>query len=54
LALGLRDRGALQAGLRADFVVWPDVAHPRELAYRFGERPANQVIFGGRARTATA
>ncbi|HLL17538.1 MAG TPA: imidazolonepropionase [Rubrivivax sp.] len=53
-ALGLADRGILQAGLRADFVVWRDVEHPRELAYRFGERPANQVIFGGRSRTPTA
>ena len=52
-ALGLADRGVLQAGLRADFVVWPDVAHPRELAYRFGDRPANQVIHGGSPRTPT-
>ena len=49
-ALGLPDRGVLQAGRRADFVVWPDVQHPRELAYRFGDRPANRVVFGGQPR----
>lgn len=52
-ALGLADRGVLQAGARADFVVWPDVQHPRELAYRFGDQPANRVIFGGRPPTPT-
>jgi imidazolonepropionase len=51
-ALGFDNRGLLQAGLRADFVVWPDIEHPRELAYRFGDQPANRVVFGGRQRTA--
>lgn len=50
-ALGLADRGMLRAGARADFVVWPDVQHPRELAYRFGDQPANRVVFGGLQRT---
>jgi imidazolonepropionase len=34
-ALGLPDRGTLAPGQRADLAVW-DLAHPRELAYRFG------------------
>jgi imidazolonepropionase len=45
-ALGLRDRGELAAGLRADFVAW-DAEHPRELAYRFGHAPVERVVFGG-------
>ena len=49
-ALGLADRGSLQAGLRADFVVW-DASHPRELAYRFGHNPCMQVVFGGAPRS---
>ena len=35
LALGLRDRGRLQPGLRADFVLW-DIGQPAELAYWLG------------------
>ncbi|GAB3514514.1 imidazolonepropionase [Pseudoxanthomonas daejeonensis] len=34
-ALGLPDRGRLQAGLRADFVLW-DIGQPAELAYWLG------------------
>ena len=34
-ALGLDDRGTLEAGKRADIAVW-DVSHPRELAYWIG------------------
>jgi imidazolonepropionase len=45
-ALGLADRGALAAGMRADFAVW-DAEHPRELAYRFGVNPLRQRVFGG-------
>jgi len=45
-ALGLPDRGTLQAGRRADFVVW-DAGHPREVAYRFGHNPCARVVFGG-------
>jgi imidazolonepropionase len=42
-ALGLHDRGALRAGLRADFAVW-DLNHPSELAYTFGGNPCRQVV----------
>ena len=50
-ALGLRDRGTLAAGQRADFVVW-NAAHPRELAYRFGHNPCQRVVCGGVDRAA--
>ena len=46
LALGLKDRGQLVAGQRADFVVW-DAEHPRELAYRFGHNPCRQRFYAG-------
>lgn len=46
-ALGLRERGTLASGKRADFVVW-DVSHPRELAYAFANNPCKQVVQGGR------
>jgi imidazolonepropionase len=45
-ALGLRDRGALQPGLRADFVFW-DIDHPAELCYWLGGRLAAAVYAGG-------
>lgn len=45
-ALGLKDRGTLAAGQRADFVVW-DAEHPREMAYRFGHNPCQRRVFGG-------
>ena len=45
-ALGLADRGTLQAGQRADFVVW-DAEHPREMAYLFGVNPCRRVVCGG-------
>lgn len=46
-ALGLADRGVLASGMRADFVVW-DAEHPREMAYRFGQRnPCRRVVCGG-------
>jgi imidazolonepropionase len=47
-ALGLRDRGTLSAGQRADFVVWPH-EHPNELAYGFGQRVDPRVVIGGEA-----
>ena len=50
-ALGLADRGALAAGLRADFAVF-DAEHPRELAYRFGHNPCRRVVVGGQERMA--
>jgi len=52
-ALGLADRGRLAVGLRADLAVWA-LAHPRELAYRFGGNACRQVVFGGEVVTAAA
>jgi imidazolonepropionase len=49
-ALGLRDRGRLAAGQRADFAVW-DLAHPHELAYWFGHNPCQRVVVGGKERS---
>lgn len=46
-ALGLDDRGALRAGLRADFACW-DIAHPAELCYWLGGGLAAAVFAGGR------
>ena len=46
-ALGLRDRGVLRVGLRADFVQW-DVGHPSELCYWLGGALARAVVCGGR------
>jgi len=48
-ALGLRDRGTLVAGQRADFVLW-DVQHPAELAYALGANPHRQTVFKGQPR----
>ena len=48
-ALGLRDRGVLAPGLRADFVLW-DVQDPAELSYAFGRNPARRVVVQGQAR----
>lgn len=48
-ALGLKDRGSLNAAQRADFVLW-DVKHPAELAYAFGSNPCLSTIWGGRVR----
>ncbi len=45
-ALGLHDRGQLQAGQRADFAVW-DLQHPNELSYGFGRNPCRRRIVGG-------
>jgi imidazolonepropionase len=45
-ALGLVDRGTLDAGNRADFVVW-DVDHPAELCYWIGGALAQRVYAGG-------
>ena len=49
-ALGLDDRGRLEAGARADFAVW-DLDHPNELAYRFGDNPLRTAVHGGKERT---
>jgi len=47
-ALGLRDRGEIRTGLRADLAVW-DVAEPAELSYRIGSNPLHNRIIGGKA-----
>jgi imidazolonepropionase len=49
-ALGLKDRGQLAAGQRADFCVW-DVGHPNELSYWFGRNPCQRVIVGAQERS---
>ena len=47
-ALGLKDRGQLKAGQKADFVVWPrSIQHPNQLMYSFGQAPHGRVIVGG-------
>lgn len=48
-ALGLRDRGRLVAGLRADLAIW-NAEHPREIAYRFGHAPSLGSAHGGALR----
>ena len=45
-ALGLKDRGVLAAGLRADFVLW-DVERPAQLSYALGANPRRQTVFKG-------
>ncbi|NCT68605.1 MAG: imidazolonepropionase [Rhodanobacteraceae bacterium] len=45
-ALGLADRGTLEAGRRADFVVW-NARHPAELCYWIGGGLAREVCVGG-------
>ena len=45
-ALGLSDRGTLEAGKRADLAIW-NVKHPAELSYRIGFNPLERRIFGG-------
>jgi len=46
-ALGLADRGAIDAGLRADVALW-DVSEPAELAYRVGSTPCAALVREGR------
>jgi imidazolonepropionase len=45
-ALGLDDRGTLEAGKVADFVIW-DISHPAELSYWMGANPARTVVRAG-------
>jgi imidazolonepropionase len=45
-ALGLADRGTLEAGKAADIAIW-DIAHPAELAYHLGFNPCRGVIRRG-------
>jgi imidazolonepropionase len=46
-SLGLGDRGQLQPGARADFVVW-DLPHEACLVQPFGAPPTRLVVAGGR------
>lgn len=52
-ALGLVDRGRLDIGLRADFVVW-EVPDPAALSYWIGGSLARDIFIDGRQRTAHA
>ena len=45
-ALGLADRGTLEAGKRADVAVW-DIGHPRELAYWIGTPQLAELVIEG-------
>jgi imidazolonepropionase len=45
-ALGLRDRGTLEAGKVADFAIW-DITHPAELAYWVGSHRLRGVVKHG-------
>jgi imidazolonepropionase len=45
-ALGLKDRGAISAGLRADLAIW-DVETPAELSYRIGFNPLYKRVYEG-------
>lgn len=47
-ALGLRDRGTLAPGQRADFALW-NLAHPAELSYWLGGQPLRRLVVAGRA-----
>lgn len=46
-ALGLRDRGVLAPGSRADFVAW-NITQPAELAYWIGGSLTRRVVAAGR------
>jgi len=45
-ALGLSDRGTIEASKRADLAIW-DVTHPAELSCGISVNPLYQRIFGG-------
>ncbi len=45
-ALGLDDRGTLEAGKRADLAVW-EIGHPRELAYWYGTPQLAELFVQG-------
>jgi len=45
-ALGLKDRGQLQAGMRADFGCYA-ITQPAELCYQIGVSPLKQLVIAG-------
>ena len=45
-ALGLRDRGTLDVGKRADIAVW-DIGHPQELSYWIGMNELAELLVAG-------
>jgi imidazolonepropionase len=45
-ALGLRDRGVLAPGLRADFVLW-NIERTAQLAYAIGANPRMRTVLAG-------
>lgn len=45
-ALGLKDRGVIAQGMRADLAIW-DVSDPAELSYGIGINPLHARVFGG-------
>lgn len=47
-ALGLTDRGIIQAGMRADLAIW-DANEPAELSYHIGLLPLHRRFFAGQA-----
>ncbi len=46
-ALGLADRGTLEAGKRADLAQW-NISHPSELSYWLGGAPLQRMLVAGR------
>ena len=46
IALGLHDRGTLEAGKRCDLAIW-DIERPAELVYRMGHNPLHARIWSG-------
>ena len=46
-ALGLADRGVIEAGMRADLAIW-NVQQPAHLAYAIGLNPLVRTVFKGR------
>lgn len=52
LALGIRDRGVIAAGRRADLAVW-DIDHPRDLAYWLGRNALENLFIAGRSVSLT-